>query len=75
MIEKTQFDVGVYPKDATENLPAYCSLSLIGFLVRMKCSIVSYWDQSMSVVVRHQQFTLNSYTTGQILTKLHRNVA
>ena len=36
---------------------------------------VSYWDQSMSVV-HLQQFHLNdnSYTTGSILTKLHRYV-
>ena len=36
---------------------------------------VSYWDQSMSVVVR-RQFALNvnsSYTTKPILTRLHRN--
>ena len=38
---------------------------------------VSYWDMLMSVVVmRHQQFPLNdnSYITGPIFTKLHRNV-
>ena len=40
-----------------------------------KC-LTGYCDQSMSAVMRCQQFPLNdksSYTTGPILTKLHTN--